>query len=128
MSDDIETIATFQSLPGAEACKLRLESEGLTVFLTDAETIRTDWLLSNAVGSIKVQVPREQVEVAKNLLEQIERRHTEQSKHAGQEFCLACGAEMPKETTSCPACGWTYASKGGEEVAEEDAAENEGAV
>jgi hypothetical protein len=124
MSDEIVTIATFQSLPEAEACKLRLESEGLTVLLTDAETIRTDWLLSNAIGSIKVQVPSAQVENASILLEQIRQRHDEQAKHTDQDFCLACGVEMAEDVTFCQACGWSYANEDEEDVDDDDSDED----
>ena len=110
MTADIVTIATFQSLPEAEACKLRLEAEGLTVFLTDAETIRTDWLLSNAVGSVKVQVPSAEVASATAILEQVRQRHDAQSSQADQDFCLSCGTVMPQNGSTCPACGWTYAT------------------
>lgn len=108
MTQEVVTIAKFQSLPEAEACKLCLESEGVTVYLTDAETIRADWLLSNAIGSIKVQVPTSQQEKAVALLEQVRHRTDEQSKHTDQDFCLACGAVMPKDVSKCPACGWSF--------------------
>ena len=109
MTEEIVTIAKCQSLPEAEACKLRLESEGLTVFLTDAETIRTDWALSNAIGGIKVQVPSTQIEAATELLKQIRQRHDQQAAHVGDDFCLSCGAVMSKEKSKCEACGWSYA-------------------
>ena len=108
MTKEIVTIAKFQSLPEAEACKLCLESEGVTVYLTDAETIRTDWLLSNAIGSIKVQVAKDQMEKALLLLEQVRQRNDDQSKHTDQDFCLACGAVMPKDVSKCPTCGWSF--------------------
>jgi hypothetical protein len=107
-STDIVTVATFQSLPQAEACKLYLESEGLTVFLSDTEMVRMDWLLSNALGSVKVQVPSIQVENAATLLERMRMRHDEQSKLTDDASCLACGAEMPLDVSQCQACGWSY--------------------
>jgi ribosomal protein L40E len=105
---DFTTVAKFQSLPEAEACKLRLEAEGFVVLLTDAETIRTDWLLSNAIGSVKVQVPTADAEKVMQLLEQIGQRHMEESKQNGQDFCLACGAALPDTASQCQRCGWTY--------------------
>jgi hypothetical protein len=58
----------------AEAVRLRLESEGFSPILADAETVDMDWLLSNAVGGIKVQVPKAEVEQARAALRDIERR------------------------------------------------------
>ena len=106
---DFTTVAKFQSLPEAEACKIRLEAEGFVVLLTDAETIRTDWLLSNAIGSVKVQVPTADAEAIIKLLEQIGQRQVEESKQAGQDFCLACGAALPETASQCQSCGWSYA-------------------
>jgi hypothetical protein len=110
MSDEIVTVATCQSLPEAEACRLGLESKGLNVVLTDAETIRTDWLLSNAVGSIKVQVPQSQVEAAEAVMQQFRQQKREQAQHPDEDFCLSCGLAMPKNVSTCEACGWSYAS------------------
>lgn len=113
---EIVTVARFQSLPEAEACKLRLESEGLTVFLADAETIRTDWLLSGAIGAVKIQVPSTQVETAAKVLGQIQHPPAGQRQPADDNLCLACGLVMPEEALQCPACGWSYAGENNEDA------------
>ncbi|GEM_PF-1517613 len=57
------------SLPGeAHAIRVRLESEGVPVFLFDEFTVTMDWLLSNAIGGIKVQVPEPHLERARTIL------------------------------------------------------------
>jgi putative signal transducing protein len=57
------------SLPGeAHAMRVRLESEGIPVFLFDEFTITMDWLLSNAIGGVKVQVPDHCLERAREIL------------------------------------------------------------
>lgn len=104
MSDEMVTVATFRYLPEAEACKIGLEAEGLTVFLSDAETVRANWFLTDA----KVQVPSSQVDRADEVLTRIRQRKAYQLLHADQEFCLACGQEMAHETSTCPACGWSF--------------------
>src|SRR5713101_6556615 len=71
MEDQLVTVETYQFLPQAQAAKLQLEGNGITVFLADAETVNMDWLLGNAIGNIKLQVPAEQVEKALNLLEEM---------------------------------------------------------
>lgn len=108
MPDEVVTVATFQSLPQAEACRLHLESRGLTVFLTDAEAIRTDWLLSNALGLIKVEVPGFQAEQAAQALEEIERQREQQAARTDVDYCLACGAVLGSDIVECSACGWSY--------------------
>ena len=112
MTDDLVTVASFQFLPEAEVSKLRLEAEGLDVILSDAETVSTDWLLGNAVGYIKLQVPSSQSEAATALLEQIRGERRQRDEHAGKaepDVCLACGAAMSAEAARCPGCGWSYA-------------------
>ena len=57
------------SLAGeAHAIRVRLESEGIPVFLFDEFTITMDWLLSNAIGGVKVQVPDPFLERARTIL------------------------------------------------------------
>ena len=61
------------SLPGeAHAIRMRLENEGIPVFLFDEFTITMDWLLSNAIGGVKVQVPEPYLERARGILNIIE--------------------------------------------------------
>jgi len=117
MIEDVETVAKFWSLPEAEACRMRLESEGLTVYLTDAETVRADWLLTNAIGSIKVQVPLNQVERAKEVLKDV--HHLQMEHDPDEDYCLACGTIMEPEESVCSKCGWTYQVEGTDLVEEE---------
>ena len=57
------------SLPGeAHAIRMRLESEGIPVFLFDEFTITMDWLLSNAIGGIKIQIPDHELARAQQIL------------------------------------------------------------
>lgn len=109
---DIVTVATFPTLPAAEACRLHLEAEGLTAFLADAEMVRVDWFLSNAIGSVKLQVPSDEAETAVALIEKIRRQRSEQTQQTDKNLCLACGSAMADEGTKCESCGWSYANEG----------------
>jgi hypothetical protein len=74
--EKLVTVASFTKLPEAEAVRLMLESRGITCFLSNAEIVAMDWLISNAVGGIKVQVPEAQVERAVKVLnKRIQRRN-----------------------------------------------------
>jgi hypothetical protein len=112
MNKDLVTIATFRSPPEAEAAKLHLEAAGLTPFLADVETVNMDWLLGNAIGDIKLQVPNTQAETAAALLKHMRserQRRRQQTGSADANMCLACGAVLPEEESQCGACGWSYA-------------------
>jgi hypothetical protein len=108
--DDLVTIASYPFLHQADTVKALLEQEGIPVFLADVNTVGMDWFLGNAIGYIKVQVPRTQAERAIALLPQ-NVRHSPPAgaddSSAGLE-CLACGVPMSDEDAACPACGWTY--------------------
>lgn len=67
-NEELVTIAAFDLLGRAHLARMVLEEEGIPVMLADENTVSTDWLLSNAVGGIKVQVYASDVERAKRLL------------------------------------------------------------
>lgn len=112
LPQDIVTVATFSTLPGAEACRLHLESEGITAFLADAEMVRVDWFLSNAIGSVKVQVPSDKEEAARASIEKIRKQRSEHPNQADENVCLACGTAMADDGTKCESCGWSYSDDG----------------
>ena len=116
MAEEFVTIATFLTLPEAEAARLHLEMEGFPATLVDAEIVSMDWLLGNAVGNIKLQVPPSRAAAATALLDQVaaERRERREAVQDDEWFetdaatCLACGANLPSDVDRCDACGWSY--------------------
>jgi hypothetical protein len=110
MAEDLVTVQTYRFAPEAEAARMYLEGEGLTAFLADAEIVSMDWLLGNAVGNVKLQVPRSQAQHAQFLLEEMDARRGEAGGAESAGDCLACGAEIPEWKTTCPQCGWSYDS------------------
>ncbi len=71
MEDSFKTIAVFQYSSEALIIKAKLESENIRVFLADEYTVDTDPLVSNAIGGVKLQVNKNQVEKAKTILQSI---------------------------------------------------------
>jgi hypothetical protein len=65
---DLITIERFRDLPEALLAKGKLESAGIDCFLADTELVRTDWLLSNLIGNMRLQVRAEDAEEAVSLL------------------------------------------------------------
>jgi hypothetical protein len=115
MADDFVTVATFTNLPEAEAAKLHIESNGIPAKVTDAEIVSMDWLLGNAVGNVKLQVPQSHAEAAASLLEVIANERRKRREAASDDdwdapdddLCLACGAAM-ENAERCPQCGWSW--------------------
>src|SRR5437660_458775 len=114
MEDQLVTVETYQFLPQAQAAKLQLEGNDIQVFLADAETVNMDWLLGNAIGNIKLQVPRDQVDKALGLLQEMRdkaRRRHKTDEDTDETVCLACGAKLREDQARCPSCGWSYAGE-----------------
>jgi XTP/dITP diphosphohydrolase len=70
MAGSFVTLWKFRDLPEALLAKGKLESCGLHPILLNDETIRMDWLYSNAIGGIALQVPPEEAEEALELLQE----------------------------------------------------------
>lgn len=63
-------IRQHMTLPEALVAKSVLDSAGIESFLGDQNIIRMDWLLSNALGGVKLRVREEDVGAATALLSQ----------------------------------------------------------
>jgi hypothetical protein len=67
---NLVTIRKFRDLPEALLAKGSLESAGIEAVLTDENIVRLDWLWSNLMGGIKLNVDLENVEAANSILDQ----------------------------------------------------------
>lgn len=63
------TVAAFDETFRADVARAALEDAGLPVRITDREIVAMEWVLSNAVGGIKVQVPEADAVRAREILE-----------------------------------------------------------
>jgi Putative prokaryotic signal transducing protein len=82
------TVATFSKPEEAHLFCHRLEGAGIPAFVQDERTIQMDWLISNAIGGVRVQIADADVEAAREFL----------------------AADVPQscpeaEDVPCPACG-----------------------
>ena len=68
MNPRLVTVKTFSSAWEADLAKTQLEACGIEAFILDSQTISVNWLFSNAIGGIKLQVFEEQVMEAKEVL------------------------------------------------------------
>lgn len=62
------TLAQFRDVPEALLAKGKVESAGIQCMLADGNLVRMDWLLSNAIGGIRLQVHRQDAECARAVL------------------------------------------------------------
>jgi rubredoxin len=68
MAGEWITIATFSQPVEAHLARTRLESEGITCVVSDEYLVRVNWLLSDAVGGVKLRVPSWDAPRAREIL------------------------------------------------------------
>lgn len=95
MAGGLVTIAQYRDLPEAGLAKSKLEAVGIPCFLDNEYTVGVNWLYSNALGGLKLNVPEECAEEAKAIIEEI------------IETVASEVSEGLLSDSACPACGST---------------------
>jgi hypothetical protein len=91
MPDQLVTIGSYSTPYEASLVRGELEAFNIDATLADENTVSINWLWSNALGGVKVQVPESEVAEALGVL-----RTGESDEPDGQD--------MP-QATLCPVCG-----------------------
>jgi hypothetical protein len=89
------TVGRYRDMPEAIVARAVLEGAGIKCLLRDENTVRTDWLLSNLIGGMRLQVAAEDEATAREVL----------SQPAPQQFATDSGEEFVQPV--CPKCGST---------------------
>jgi len=98
MPDALVTVGTYSTPFEAELARAELEAFDVDAFLADADTIHMNWLWSNALGGVKLQVPESEADEARQILE---------SRPGG----LAAEPDITGgDIGACPSCGSTNTS------------------
>jgi len=63
------TVATFSKPEEAHMLRLRLEAGGVPAYIQDENMVQTDWLYSNAIGGVRVQIDEDDADRAKEILQ-----------------------------------------------------------
>jgi len=69
MSRKLVTVATFDQSAQARLAQNAIQSAGIQATVNDESLVAMDWLLSNAVGGVKIQVWEEDADRAVEVLE-----------------------------------------------------------
>ena len=67
-SDELVTVATFDEPVSASFVRNLLDEAGIPAVIADQNSITWDWMLSNALSGIKVQVNASDAEAARQLI------------------------------------------------------------
>ena len=109
--DEFIQIESYPTAVQAKLAQAKLAEAGIHSFLENSEMVQMHWLLSTAVGGVKLLVPEVEAERARSILAELTHAAAEAPRRDG-EYCLACDAPMPADAATCSACGWTYAAGG----------------
>lgn|SRR5690554_1902681 len=84
-------IARFSFPYQAQIARASLDAAGIPAFVADEHTINMNWLYSNALGGVRLMVPRSRFAEAKTILE--------------TDFSEQLEPEPVLEPKLCPKCG-----------------------
>lgn len=87
------TIASYSFPYEAHIARAKLDSEGIPAFVADEHTINMNWLYSNALGGVRLQVPAEFVEEAQKILAEERQEALEELDSGGFGVCPYCQSE-----------------------------------
>ena len=89
LADDYAVVATFSMPYEAQIARASLQAAGIEALIADEHTINMDWFYSNALGGVRLLVPRAQLVEARELV--------------AADFSDAL--PQAAEPVRCPACG-----------------------
>lgn len=95
LDKDLITLQRFSQPMQAHLIKGKLESGGIRCFIADEHLISVNWLYSNAIGGIKLQIKKTDVEKAKKILSEDQRikSNEDRKKIKSDDLCSRCGSE-----------------------------------
>ena len=92
----LKTVARFREPYEAHIARGKLETEGVPAVVVDEHLVQINWMYSQAVGGVKLQVPEEALERAREILGQEYEKELEAIEEAQLE---------PSSEEACPKCG-----------------------
>ena len=85
----MKTIATFSKPEEAHLFRTRLEAAGVQAFVQDEHFVQLDWLYSNAIGGVRVQIADEDFDAVREFLAA---DSPQSSPNAVDVVCPECGS------------------------------------
>ena len=88
---ELVTVRAFSTVIDAHVACAVLQAAGVDASLRDEHVVSMQWLFSNAVGGVKLQVPADQVEMARDVLDPPAPVDGIPAAAAGTDACPQCG-------------------------------------
>lgn len=86
------TIASYRDLIDAEIARSRLAADGVDSLIENGNLVGVNFLWSNAVGGVKILVPRDKEKDAINILQERIICENEEKAFEGKGDCPNCGS------------------------------------
>jgi len=87
----LTTIASYSFPWEAQIAKARLDAEGIPAFVADEQTINMQWLYSDAMGGVRLQVPQQFAQLSVEILAEDHSEALEEELGVSPVLCAACG-------------------------------------
>lgn len=102
------TIRTFDNYIEANIVENVLNEEGIETRMQDENTVTANWLWSNAIGGIKLQIKVEDETVAEDILNRLAEQNAKEQETIGfyestegldaqNRICIHCGSKNTKQ-------------------------------
>lgn len=88
------TVRSFSKPEEAHLFRTRLEAAGIPAYVQDEYMVQMDWLYSNAIGGVRVQVAEEDVEAVEEFLAADQ---PQPMSREGRVACPSCGSEETEQ-------------------------------
>lgn len=109
-------VATFLYVHEAQMARAALEAEGVEAFIQDQEMARANWMLTTAIGGVKLEVAAEDADRAREILARDHAGEALPWEDQGPEGFgdgaareggppAPLRAQEPPSAEACPACG-----------------------
>lgn len=103
MSVQFVIIGSYQTPAEAHIVAGRLRSAGISAEILDEHLVSANWLYSNAIGGVRVQVPEDELSAAEELL----RETVEVETAATSVSSTEATSQAISTTPQCPECAST---------------------
>ena len=98
----MKKVASFRDAYQAHILKGALEAAGIPAAIQDEQLATIDWMYSQAIGGVKVNVPDEYYAQAKKLIEEInqegENKDILEAETGTADTCPNCGSKLLQPT------------------------------
>ncbi len=88
----LTTVARYSLPYEAHLARARLESEGIPAFVADEHTINMQWLYSDALGGVRLQVPEPWALRALSVLAEDREQVLMEAQQVDTDLCRHCGS------------------------------------